>query len=95
MALRRQVVDLVGLYLLDDANKAGAVGQITVVQEEVHVFFVPVAVEVVDAVSVEQAGAALDPVYFIAFVQQQLGQVSAILSGDAGDQSDFSCVGHG
>jgi hypothetical protein len=48
-----QVVDLVGLHLLDDAGEVGAVGQVTVVQGEVALVDVRVLVEVVDAVGVE------------------------------------------
>ena len=53
MALRRQVVDLVGLHLLDDADQIGGVGQVAVVQMQAHVALVRVLVEVIDAVGVE------------------------------------------
>lgn len=43
----------------------------------------------VNLVGVEQGGATLDAVDFIAFVQQKLGQVGATLAGDAGNQSTF------
>ena len=33
--------------------------------------------------------AALDAVHLVALVEQQLGQVGAVLAGDAGDQSRF------
>ena len=44
-----------------------------------------VLVQVVDAVGVEQAGAALDAMHDVAFLQQERGQVGAVLAGDAGD----------
>ena len=34
MALRREVVDLVRLHLLDDADQVGRIGQVAVVQDE-------------------------------------------------------------
>ena len=37
MALRGQVVDLVGLHLLDDADEVGRIRHVAVVQEEAHV----------------------------------------------------------
>jgi hypothetical protein len=52
-----------------------------------------VAVEMVDAPGVENRGASLDAVDFIAPTQQQFGEIGAVLSGHAGDQSDL--VGHG
>ena len=86
VALRRQVVDLVGLHLLHDADQVGGIGQVAVVQEQAHVALVRILVQVVDAVGVEDRGAALDAVHLVALAQQQLGQVGAVLAGDAGDQ---------
>ena len=34
----------------------------------------------------KERGAALDAVHDIAFAEQQLGQIGAVLPGDAGDQ---------
>ena len=89
MALGAQVVDLVGLHFLNDADQVGGVGQVAVVQHEASVVDMRVLVEVVDPVGVEQAGAALDAVHLVAFFEQQLGQVGAVLAGHAGDQCCF------
>ena len=62
VGLRREVVDLVGLDLLDDADEVGGVGHVAVVQDEVARGHVRVLVDVVDARGVEQGGAALDAV---------------------------------
>ena len=89
MAHRRQVVDLVGLDLLDDAHQAGRVGQVTVVQREMPAVDMRILVQVVDAVGVEQAGATLDAVDLVALLQQQFGQIRAVLAGDAGDEGNL------
>jgi hypothetical protein len=89
VALRAEVVDLVGLGFLDDAHQVAGVGQVAVVQPEAGVFDVWVLVDVVDALGVEQAGAALDAVHDVAFFKQEFGQVAAVLAGDAGDEGDF------
>jgi hypothetical protein len=47
---------------------------------------VRILVEVVDAVGVEQRAAALDAVHLVALVEQELGEVGAVLAGDAGDE---------
>jgi glutaminyl-peptide cyclotransferase len=44
---------------------------------------------VVDAVGVEGAGAADDAVDLVALGQQELGEVGAVLAGDAGDECAF------
>ena len=49
MALGGEIVDLVGLRLLHDADQVGRVGQVAVVQEEAGVGVVRVLVEVIDA----------------------------------------------
>ena len=52
MALGGQVVDLVGPHLLDDADEAGGVREVAVVQDELAPGLVGVLVEVVDAIGV-------------------------------------------
>jgi hypothetical protein len=90
VALRGEVVDLVGLHLLDDAHQAGAVGHVAVVEDEAAVRFVRILVEMVDAVGVEQRSATLDAMHFVALVEQELGEVGTVLAGHAGDQCDFA-----
>ena len=93
MALRREVVDLVGLHLLHDAREVRRIRQVTVVQDEVAVVDVRILVQVIDAIRVEGRGAALDAVDFVAFLQQEFRQIGAVLARDAGDEGYFF-VGH-
>ena len=53
VALRGEIVDLVGLRLLQDADEIGGVGQIAVVQEEPRFALMRIDIEIVDAGSVE------------------------------------------
>ena len=84
-----QVVDLVRLHLLDDAHQAGGIGQVAVVERELAVVDMRILVQVVDAVGVEQAAAALDAVHLVAFLEQQLGQIGTILACHARDQGNL------
>ena len=86
VALGAEVVDLVGLDFFEDAAEAGAVAEVAVVEDHAGVGVVGVGVEVVDAVGVEGAGAADDAVDFVAFGEQEFGEVGAVLPGDAGDE---------
>ena len=70
---------------MDDAGEVAAVGEVAVVQLEAGVVDVGVLVDVVNALGVEGAGAALDAVDGVAFFQEELGEVRAVLAGDAGD----------
>ena len=89
VALRRQIVDLVGLGLLDQADQVGGVGQVAVVQEEACLVLVRVGVEMVDPAGVERRGAPLDAVHDVALGQQKRREIGAVLAGDAGDQRDL------
>ncbi len=89
VALGGEVVDLVGLHLLHDADQVGGVGQVAIVQEQPGTALVRVLVEMVDPGGVERGGAPLDPVHLVALGQQQLGQIGPVLAGDAGDQRHF------
>jgi len=94
MALRAEVVDFVGLGLLDDAREVAGVAQVAVVQGEAGVVNVRVLVDVVNPLGVERAGAALDAVHDVAFFKQEFGEIRAVLAGDAGDEGGFG-MGHG
>ena len=61
--------------------------------DDVLVFDVRVFVDVVDRLGVEQGRAALDAVDDVALLEQEFGQVGAVLAGDAGNQCGF--VAHG
>ena len=92
VALRGEVVDFVGLGMLENADQVGGVGEVAVVQGEAPVGGVRVLVEVINALGVELRGAALDAVDGVALVQQEFGQIGAVLAGDAGDECG---LGHG
>jgi hypothetical protein len=81
VAHRAEVVDLVRLDLPDQVDQADPVGEVAVVQLQVRV-----VVQVVDPAAVEQRRAADQAVHLVALVQQQLGQVRAVLARDAGDE---------
>jgi hypothetical protein len=93
MALGAEVLNLVWSDAVEQLGKAAGVGQIGEVHEEFRVVFVPVGEQVIDTLGIETARAALDAMDFIAFTEEQLGQVRAVLAGDAGDESSFRSFG--
>ena len=80
VALSPEVVDLVGLNLLDNADEVGRISQVAVVQEEADVFLVRILVEMIDALGVEEAAAPLDAMDLVVFLQEQFGQVRPVLA---------------
>ena len=48
-----------------------------------------VLIQMVDAFGVEQRGAAFDAVDGVAFLEQEFGEIGAVLAGDAGDECGF------
>jgi hypothetical protein len=63
-------------------------------KEEAHALFMPVAVQMVYAVCVEQAGAAFDAVDDVTFIKQELSEVRAVLASDTGDECYFGLCRH-
>jgi hypothetical protein len=59
------------------------------VEDQAPVLFVRILVEVVDAAGVEGRRAPDHAVHFVAFVEKELREVGAVLTGDAGDQRTF------
>jgi len=84
--LRTEVVDLVGLQLVEHAHEPRGIRQVGMVQEQLDLLGVRVAVQVVDALGVEGRRAAHEPVHLVALLEQLLGEEGAVLSGDAGDE---------
>ena len=79
VALSAQVVDLLGLDCPQDPDQAVLVHEVAVMQAQ------PVP-DRVDAPGIERAAAAHQAVNLVALLEQQLGEIAAILASDAGDQ---------
>ena len=89
MALRREIVNLIGLGLLLNIGQRGAVGHIPMMQAKAAIVTGLAFDQVVDTRRVIQRCAAFDAVHGVAFAQQKFGQIRAVLSGDAGDECCF------
>ena len=86
MALRTEVVDLIGLEVPDEVDQRAGVRQIAVVHEEPHPGLMGISIDVVQTLGVEGRGSPDETVHLIALGQEQLGQVRTVLSSDAGDE---------
>jgi len=58
-------------------------------QDKAALCLVRILVQVIDPIGIEQRGPAFHAMNNIAFPQQELRQIGAILSGNAGDQSNL------
>ena len=85
--LRGEIIDLVGLDLLDDVDERRAVGHVAIVQKEVGVRVMRVFVDVVDTGGVEQRRPSLDAMNFVALAEQELSEIGPVLTRDARNQS--------
>ena len=89
MALGTEVIDLIGLHLLNDPDQVGAIGEVAVVENQAGISFMRVLVEVINSTGIETARAALESMHLVTLLQQQLRQVAAVLPGDTGNQGGF------
>ena len=78
--LSRQVVDLLGTDFGQQVGERMLVQEVGLVEGDA-------VLDVVDALKVGGGGPAHHPVDLVALLQKELGQVRAVLAGDAGDQS--------
>jgi hypothetical protein len=58
-------------------------------QHEPNIMFVRIVIKMINALGIEGRGAALDAVDQVAFAEEQLGKIGAVLTGCAGNESDF------
>src|ERR1700724_1646808 len=89
MRLSAEVVDLIGLDLLDDVDERGAVRQVSIVEDQAGRGIVWVLVEMVDARGVEEGRATLDTVDFVPLGEKKFGEIRPVLTGDSGDKRFF------
>jgi hypothetical protein len=81
MALGSQVIDLIGLQAVDQFDQVHGVRQVAIVQKQMRI-----GVDMLDARCVECTRAANDAVNLVAFFEKQIGEITSVLSGDAGDE---------
>ena len=87
MTLGSEIVDLIRLHGLHDANQAVGVRHVAIVEEEPSFGNVRILIQVIDTIGIEQRSAALDAVNFVVLGQQEFRKVSTILPGDTCDKS--------
>lgn len=90
MALSSEIVDFVRLDPAKQAREAGSVAQVSVVQMELSIREVRIAIDIVEAGRVERRGPANDSVDFVSFLQQEFGKIGAVLSGNSSNQCFFA-----
>jgi len=88
VALSAEVVNFVGLNLIDNGGKIRAIGQVAVGQHKLG-SFVRVFVEVVDSPRVERGASSDDAPDVIALFQEQFSKIGAVLARYAGNQRLF------
>ena len=80
------MVNFVRLQLVEQLHQIHRIAQVAVVQEQPDAVDVRIGVKMIDARRVERARAPDDAVDFVAFFEQQIGEIAAVLSGDPGDE---------
>jgi len=86
VALRAEVIDFVRLDLMEEIRQVTGDAEVSVVEVHARFGIVKVPIEVIDPLRVERRGAPDEPVDLIPLVQQELGQIRAVLTGDSRDE---------
>ena len=86
VGLGAEVVNLVGLELIEQLHHLHRVGEVAIVKKETHAVYMRITVKMVDAAGVEGGGPADDSMNFVTFGEEQFGEVGTVLSGDTGDK---------
>ena len=94
MTLPGQMIKLARPNLAKNAAQRRRIRQIAVMEEQIFPINLCVQPQMLDPRTEQVARPPHDPVNSVAFLQKQLGQIRAVLSGDAGDQRGLT-VNHG
>ena len=84
------MVNFVWLQFVKKLHKIDRITEIPVMQKQSYVVYVGISVEMINSRGVKRAGASNYPVDFVAFLKQQIRQITSVLAGNAGDHA-FSC----
>jgi len=85
VALRSEVVDLVGAEIIEENGERTAVGEVGLMEEKARTRLVDVLIDVVEPAGVEAGGTALAAVDSVTFGKEELAEVGAVVAGAAGD----------
>ena len=87
--LRTEIVDFVGLEVIEELHHLHGVGEVAIVEVELYTVHMRIAVEMVDTARVKGRGAADNAVNLVAFAEQKLGEIGAVLTRDTGNERFF------
>src|SRR5260370_31375261 len=86
MALCGEVVNFLGLNPPNEPGQRAGVAQVAIVQEHPRLARMRVVINGVEPACIEGAGPANDAMHLVTFGEEQLGQITAVLAGDARNQ---------
>src|SRR5262245_4353946 len=91
MALSREIVNLVGLVLLDQADHIGGIGKVAIVHEKSRLVLMRINVQIIYARGIERGRSTFDAMHYVPFFQEEAGQMGAVLPRNARNQRGRSC----
>jgi hypothetical protein len=81
--LGTEIVNFIGLDLVDQTIQMSGVCQVTVMETEMSLSLVRIRVDVIQTISVEIGRPSEDAMHLIALGEQKLGEVGPILPRDS------------
>ena len=87
MRLRTQIVDFIGLDLVDQTIQVSGVRQVTVMQMQRSTSLVRIRIDVIETIGIEIGCATDDAMYLVASGEQKLGKIGSILPRYSGNES--------
>src|ERR1043166_1005908 len=91
VALRGEIVDLVWLRVLHEADEVGRISHIAVMENEAQAGLVRIMIKMVDPPGVEGGRPAFYALNDVSLLEQEFRKVGAILPGRAGNQCHAPC----
>jgi hypothetical protein len=83
MRLSGKIIDLVGQHLAYYVNETGRISQVAMMKNKFTVTNMGILIQVVDSIGIEKRCPSLYSMYFIAFIEEKLRQISSILTCDS------------
>src|SRR5262249_21328782 len=87
MTLGCEIVNLVRLSVLDDADQIRRICHVAIMKNKPYFLVMEVLIEMVDTACIERGGTTFYAMDNISFIKQEFCKICAILTSGSGDQS--------
>ena len=92
MTHRTEVIDLVRLRFLNDADDVGGISEVTIMHLEFYIRLMLIFIKMIYTFCIKKRTPSLYTMYHVSFVEKKFSKIGAVLTGYSCDECNFHNV---